>query len=119
MADQRQNILQSQVFPTQQQIPASRPRSLASIPTAVRMLVPTTTIYATTERRSNPNRQNALHRRSLQSPMRSLDDGMASRAPLMAQQPHAMTSRAPQSSARIPLMTPRSALIRIPTESAV
>ncbi|XP_063861048.1 uncharacterized protein LOC135101272 isoform X3 [Scylla paramamosain] len=119
MAGQRQNVLQAEAFPTQQLTPASRPRSLASIPTAPRTSAPTTTIYATTERRRNPHRQNALHRRSLQSPVGSLDDGMASRAPLMAQQPHAMTSRALQSAARIPIMTPRSSLIRIPTESAV
>lgn len=123
LAGQRQNVLPPGVFPTQQLTSVSRPRSMASIPTAPRTSAPTTNIYATTERRRNPNRQNTLarsiHRRSLQSPVELLDDRMTSRTPLIAQQSHVMTPRAPQTAARIPIVTSRSSLIRIPTESAV
>ena len=119
----RQNAILPGTFPTQQLTSASRPRSLASIPTAPRTSGPTTNIYATTERRRNPNKQNTLqksmHRRSLQSPVEHLDDRMTSQTPLIAQQSHVMTHRAPQTVPRNPIVTSRSSLIRIPTESAV
>ncbi|KAG0711052.1 hypothetical protein GWK47_021504 [Chionoecetes opilio] len=120
---QRHNALTPGAFLTQRMTPVPRPRSMASLPTAPGPPLPTTTIYATTERRRSPNRQNtvakSIHRRSLQSPVEFLDDRVMSRAPLMSSHSQVVAQRVPQTAVRVPGVPSRATRLRMPTESAV